>query len=397
MKENKVRYCQKCVLQEGDSTLVFDESGLCSDCKGGYSDAMSARINRLISRFEELTNYSNPKGDRGNYDCTVMLSGGKDSIYMLHLLLNIYKRRPLAFTVVHSYESGSGLHNVEHVIRKLKVPHYFFTPDPDVHRELMTNIFNKDKKEIIALANNHSPEKSPCLVCTFYMMLLTILFSHKMGIPYVVYCADPGQSLNLPESVEDLIEIFTRYCGEELVHKTFGSQLHELINNNPQRLPQIIYPYVKVSYDAEQIIAKLNALGLYNSHPMETHCSLYGLLNYFAIKKFNRCFYAVEVAMEVRKGAVAREDAIKFLEQFKTNTLKIEAEGKASDEVKEEIKNLLRLARSSEAGAEYLCNTFVNLPERAKELGVELETQPASMPGDASTTFFKEGEGDFGF
>jgi hypothetical protein len=385
------------VLQEGDSTLVFDENGLCSDCKGGYSDVMSARIKRLIGRFEDLINYSNPKAEKGNHDCTVMLSGGKDSIYMLYLLLNLYKRKPMAFTIVHSYESGCAIDNVEHVIRKLKVPHYSFTPDPDAHIELMKNIFNKDKKEIIALANNHSPEKSPCLVCTFYMMILTILFSHKMRIPYVVYCADPGQCLNLPETVEDLIKLFTDFCGEELIHKTFGSQLDELMNNNPDGLPKIIYPYAKVSYDAEKIIAELNELGLYDSHPMETHCSFYGLLNYFAIKKFNRCFYAVEVAMEVRKGALTREGAIKFLEKFKTNTLKIEAEGKASDEVKEEIKKLIRFARGNESAIEYLCNTFVNLPERAKELGVELEIQPSSMPGDASTTFLKEGEGDFGF
>jgi hypothetical protein len=396
MKQNEVKYCRQCVMQDGYSTLLFDEGGLCSDCQGASSDRLASNISRLSYRFDEMVNRPQNKGNSNEQDCLVMLSGGKDSIYMLYLLTNVYKRNPLAYTINLTYESGIALRNVEHVIQKLKVPHFFYTPNPDNHKEIMKNIFNKETEETAAIANNHSPEKSPCLVCTYYMMLLTILFANKMRIPYIVYCADPGQCLNLFDTVEEIIDIFTRFCGEELVRKIFANQLDELMNNR-DKLPQIVYPYASVSYNEQRIITELNQLGLYDSHPTETHCTLFGLLNYFSVKKFNRYFYAVEVSMEVRKGTFSREDVIRYIDQFKKNMLKFEKEGKISEETKEEFKRLLRMSGASELGVEHLCNSIIDLPERAKELGVELETPSSPLPVDASTPIFKDEAGDFGF
>ncbi len=392
MSEKETNYCRQCVMQEGDSTLTFDETGLCSDCKGGDNDAMVRRITRLVSNFEE---FKNSGDNEGNYDCTVMFSGGKDSIYMLYLLLNEYKRKPLAFTLNLFLESTIAMKHIEHVIETLRVPHYYYSPDRDVHKGLMQSIFYKDSKEITKIANNHSPEKTPCLVCTYYMVLLTVLFTHQMGVPYVVYCADPAQVLNLPGSVEDIVGDFTRFVGEGMVRKTFGTQLDDLLKSD--RLPKIVYPYAKVSYDAERIMAELNQLGLYDAHPLETHCKLFGLLNYFGIKKFNRFMYTVELSVEVRRGVVDRDEAIKRLEGFKKSFLKIEAEGTVGDEEKEEFKNLLRLVGGSESGVNYLCGCIVDLPKIAKEMGIELEAEPSALPADAGTTVPEDGGGDFGF
>jgi hypothetical protein len=101
--------------------------------------------------------------------------------------------------------------------------------------------------------------------------------------------------------------------------------------------------------------------------------------------------------MEVRKGTFSREDVIRYIDQFKKNMLKFEKEGKISEETKEEFKRLLRMSGASELGVEHLCNSIIDLPERAKELGVELETPSSPLPVDASTPIFKDEAGDFGF
>jgi hypothetical protein len=395
MKEPK--YCKKCVLQEGYSTVVFDEDGICSDCRGGYSQRLSAQITRLLRKLDAFESYLNSSKSDGPYDCLLMLSGGKDSTYMLHQLVNKQKRRPLAYTVYLPFESREALHNIEQAIQRLNVEHIGFTPDATAYKALMKHIFDMKPEDIAAVANNGAPEKSPCLVCSTYMILLAAVFAYRMGIPYILYCADPSQMLMNSDQVEKLIEIFYDFCGRELVHRLFGSQLDDLKENKYGDLPEIVFPYVKSHYDANQIIAELKELKLYNSDPLGTHCTMFGIINYFAITRFNRPLYVVETAIEVRKGTLDREIVIGNIEEYKQCFFKVAHRYHISHGEKAKLEEIIRSMSGCTAGAEYICNNILSLPQMAEELGIELVDRPAALPGDASTAMYVDEKGDFDF
>lgn len=73
-----------------------------------------------------LEHYKSNAGD--NYDCLVPISGGKDSAFQLHVLVNVYGMKPLACTFSHNWWSKTGFENLWNILEKMDVDHVMFTP-----------------------------------------------------------------------------------------------------------------------------------------------------------------------------------------------------------------------------------------------------------------------------
>ena len=78
--------------------LKIDVDGVCSVCR--YVESKSsidweARQKHLLNLCEEIKQ----RNIDGMYDCIVPVSGGKDSIFQVHVMKNIYKMRVLAVCV----------------------------------------------------------------------------------------------------------------------------------------------------------------------------------------------------------------------------------------------------------------------------------------------------------
>ena len=86
------------------------------------------KLEEILDRFRESS------GD--NYDCLVPISGGKDSVFQLHMLVKIYKMKPLAVTFNHNWYTETGQYNLWNILEKLNVDHIMFTPN----RGLINNI-----------------------------------------------------------------------------------------------------------------------------------------------------------------------------------------------------------------------------------------------------------------
>ena len=91
-------YCQKCVYPITAAHLEIAD-GVCSACKS--SDAYGAInpqdwANRELL-FEELVK-SLKSNDGTKYDCLIPVSGGKDSFYQTHKMVEKYGLKPLLVT-----------------------------------------------------------------------------------------------------------------------------------------------------------------------------------------------------------------------------------------------------------------------------------------------------------
>ena len=382
-------YCNKCILQEGYGIVLSEKDGLCPSCLGYYGDEMFHKVEHLHEKFNDFKKYTEKRKTGGEYDCLLMLSGGKDSVYMLHKLVNIDKLKPLAFTIDHPFESHYGRENIEKTIKKIDVEHIMFTPN-SAYKELLKHIFTMETEDIAAKLDVQAPEKIPCIICSSYMEILSFLFSKKMGIPYILYCADPNQMFMAEDSMENIITNFYKFCGEELVHKLFGTQLDHLKDSDFDSLPKIVYPYISENYDRDTIISEVKRLGLYDSSPHQTHCTLYGLLNYFSVKNFNRVFYVTEFAVDVRNGRIGREIAIKVIEQFKRQILEIAAHGNVGEETKQNLGGIVKYICSSDAELEYLLKVILNMHDTAKELGFEIFGKSSETMKEADSAIYDD-------
>ena len=129
-----LRYCVRCCMPETSEGIRFDEMGICNACLSTEQKIHINWVEREKDLRRLLEKYQSQSGD--NYDCLVPISGGKDSIFQLHVLTKIYKMKPLACTFSHNWWSETGKYNLQNAVEKLNVDHIMFTPN----RQLINKI-----------------------------------------------------------------------------------------------------------------------------------------------------------------------------------------------------------------------------------------------------------------
>jgi N-acetyl sugar amidotransferase len=126
----KLRYCARCCMPESQEGIKFDEMGICQACQ---SSEQKIHINWVEREIELRKILDKAKANAGNnYDCIVPISGGKDSIFQLHVLIKIYGMKPLAVTFSHNWYSETGVYNLQNALQQFNVDHIMFTPNRDL-------------------------------------------------------------------------------------------------------------------------------------------------------------------------------------------------------------------------------------------------------------------------
>lgn len=132
-----LRYCLRCCMPETQEGVSFDEIGICQACQ---SSEQKIHINWVEREIELRKILESAKAKAGNnYDCIVPISGGKDSVYQLHVLVKVYGMKPLAVTFSHNWYSETGWYNLQNALQEFNVDHIMFTPN----RSLVNRIANR--------------------------------------------------------------------------------------------------------------------------------------------------------------------------------------------------------------------------------------------------------------
>lgn len=127
---DSIRYCIRCCMPETQEGIKFDDMGICQACQ---SSEQKIHIN-WVDREKELRKIlDQAKSQAGNnYDCIIPISGGKDSVYQLHVLVKVYGMKPLAVTFSHNWYSETGEYNLQNALKEFNVDHIQFTPNRDL-------------------------------------------------------------------------------------------------------------------------------------------------------------------------------------------------------------------------------------------------------------------------
>ncbi|EDY83629.1 ExsB family [Verrucomicrobiia bacterium DG1235] len=163
-------HCTRCGLSSHYPNIVFNAEGVCSVCDSYHS--IKGEASHYFSdpeSLKELFKASRNKR-RGNYDCMVFFSGGKDSAYALCQLvdmgLNVY-----AFTLDNGYLSDQAMANISRVTKSLGVEHEFATTPAmnEIFRDSLTrfsNVCNGCFKTIYTLGMNRANELGIPIIVT---------------------------------------------------------------------------------------------------------------------------------------------------------------------------------------------------------------------------------------
>ena len=156
-----IDHCSKCGLASNYPGVSFDQNGVCSQC-----NAFESYREQAQSWFQPLKQLEKILATRmveSEYDCMALLSGGKDSTYMLGRLADM-GLRVLAFTLDNGYISEQAKANIRRVVTTLGVDHVFgstpamneiFVDSLKRHSNVCQGCF----KTIYTLAMNMAKEK----------------------------------------------------------------------------------------------------------------------------------------------------------------------------------------------------------------------------------------------
>ncbi len=125
---HNLRRCTKCLLTQTMPYIRFDADGVCNYCHN-YKPRNIPKPREEL--FDLVKKY---RRDHGN-DCIVPFSGGRDSCYGLHLIVNELKMKPVTYTYDWGMVTDLGRRNISRMCAKLGVENIIVADDITKKRE----------------------------------------------------------------------------------------------------------------------------------------------------------------------------------------------------------------------------------------------------------------------
>lgn len=339
---SEVRFCKRCVEsnQRPSTTIeykhnknskkeaiVFDDKGVCAACNFSLKKAETDWEER-DKMLRELCD-KHRRSD-GRYDCIVPGSGGKDSIYVSHLLKNEYGMHPLTVTWSPHMYTDWGRRNFDSWIHGGQ-DNILITPNGKIHR-LLTRL------AVDTLFHPFQP-------FIFGQKSLAPKIAAAMGIPLVFYGeheAEYGSEVeNDDESIQDN-KFYSSTSFEDMILS--GVPVKELIEDFGIDKSEL-QPYMPVDqnimYESK---IEVRYFGYYKKwHPQGAYYYAVENSNFSAAPertvgtyskyssiddkiddfhyyttgvKFGRARATEDAAQEIRSGEITREEGVALVKRF---------------------------------------------------------------------------------
>ena len=305
-----MRACRNCLLPEAAPGAELDARGICRLCRDyDPRQADSGEAERSARQADLEQALKACRGTR-SYDCLVPLSGGKDSVYLIHKLKTEYGLRVLAHTT--DIDIGPvAKANIERAVSRLDVEHVTYRPSMDFYRRLFRwLLMNQEARGAVHTI-------SYVYASLFEGNSLRLAMEHD--IPLVLAGYSPGQPL--PERMEYQ---FPRraisdvdWTPPELVASGEFSAADLGRFWNPQRyplgttFPRYLAPYHAWRYDQDETMKNVVELGLIgsakNASPVFSNYPINWLLMYSDLKTFGYNPYAPEFSTLIREGKANKQ------------------------------------------------------------------------------------------
>ncbi len=163
---------------------MFNHEGLCSLCakQKAFVPAGEDKLKRI---------FFDAKAKKKEYDALVPLSGGKDSTFILHLAVNVYKLKVLTMTYDNGFLSPLALENIQKAVKISGVKHLFFRPDANIQKKVYGGMLLQSGDFCGA-----------CDIATKASIWKTAV---ENSIPLVLYGTSPLEEDSfIPDSIQDI-------------------------------------------------------------------------------------------------------------------------------------------------------------------------------------------------
>jgi len=308
-----VHHCEQCGIPSTYPNIEFNKDGVCNLCTS--FDQYREKALQYFGNMERMETIFSNQEKGPQYDCLALLSGGKDSTFMVAKLAEM-GLRVLCFTLDNGYISEEAKSNIRRVVRALNVDH-LFGETPEMNKifvdSLKThcNVCNGCFKTIYTMSMNLALEKKIPFIVTglsrgqfFETRLTEELFINSDASPESVdtRILEARKAYHqVDDAVKKLLDVsafendaifdkvhfldFYRYCDVEL------AELYEYLESK--------LPWIKPTDTGRSTNCLINQVGIY------IHKKEKGYSN-----------YAYPYSWDVRMGHKKREESMEEIDEY---------------------------------------------------------------------------------
>jgi len=318
-------WCKNCVMMSTRPRLTFDERGFCSACQWAEEKKKMDWSKRQKLLKDLLQKH---KSNGSKYDCITTVSGGKDGSYVSYNIKHKYGMNPLAVTFRPSMETQLGRENLQSFVDS-GYDHIHITGDSEAMRVLnRIGLIEMGFPYYGWLVGIHTSVLRIAL-----QMKIPLIFYSEDG--EVEYGGDAKHKDNGIYGMEYQISAYMESGYNKVISKakTEGlteKQLYwftfpnrkEFDNLNIEITHYGFYenwdPYRNYLVAKEHCGLKENETlneGTYTNYSM-TDSSLFELHMYFMYLKFGFARATSDAAIDVRRGAMSRDQAVQLVRLY---------------------------------------------------------------------------------
>ncbi len=311
--------CKKCILPETYSPL---ENGVCKICgeDGGDSTPHSKSDRaRMQQEMDDIVKAAQARDDV-RFHILLLFSGGKDSSYLLHKLLQEHPgARILALTVDNTFMSPVAMENVQEIVKRLGVDHMVFRPRAETMEKMFRHAFTHlNERGCAGTVDQFDGD---------FFTDAARNIAAEMNIPLVFR----GLSRTQVEEILNLDSfVTTPEMDAESRSRVAGVELREIFDdremsywwNGPKwpadRRPRMLFPFYIWDMEEEFIKSEVLRLKLTpggDVSPLITNNRLIPLMGIVDMVQFGYSSFEPEFARMVRAG---KADRLHWLYSFET-------------------------------------------------------------------------------
>ena len=297
--------CSQCVMDKSAPEITFDENGVCNFCHQAQKSLKEIREDKrtLHDAIWEMTDLKK----KSEYDCLIGLSGGVDSSYLLHKVVDM-GLKPLCFSVDNGWQDPRADENIMRLVEGMQVPFFRYTIDLDKFKDLQSAFIKAGQKNL-EIPTDH------ILFATTYEL------ADQYNIKYILSGGNVATESIMPASwgynARDLVhikDVYKKMKGRKLK----GLPLLSLLKWNWYRWVKgikIVYPLDYMDYDREDAIKVLEEKYGYKAYG-EKHCEsvfTWWFQNYYLFEKFGIDKRKPHLSSLINSGQLTRDEAMVIL------------------------------------------------------------------------------------
>lgn len=292
--------CKRCVMDKTATEIVFTDTG-CNFCDVAMNNKPPYVMQEAILH---------PLKTENEYDVLLGLSGGVDSSYCLHILVNA-GIKPLCYSIDNGWNDPKADENMMRMVETLKVPFYRYTIDLDKFKELQAAFMQAGVKNI-EIPTDH------ILMASAYEL------ANQYGIKTIISGGNWATESIMPESwgyqprdLRHIRAIYKRFSGGK---KLKGLPVCSLLKFN-------WYKWVKkirvvnlldyFTYNRKEAIRTLEEK--YGFKPYgEKHCEnifTWWFQNFYLYEKWGIDKRKAHLSSEIISGQITRKEALEILDE----------------------------------------------------------------------------------